>query len=162
LRDGEASLLERGIRATGTVSAARTPRRVSPDATGPRLMIDRLRARARDRIESVLGHAPHRGIIVALAVGAQEAVSDADWALMRATGTSHLVAISGLHIGFVAGLAALIFGFVWKRLRLRGVPAPLIVAAPKKWRRPVRPCSPPATPRSPDSTCRRNARSGCC
>jgi competence protein ComEC len=36
-----------------------------------------------------------------------------------------------LHIGFVAGLAALIFGFVWKRLRLRGVPAPLIVAAPK-------------------------------
>jgi competence protein ComEC len=131
LRDGEASLLERGIRATGTVSAARTPRRVSPDATGPRLMIDRLRARARDRIESVLGHAPHRGIIVALAVGAQEAVSDADWALMRATGTSHLVAISGLHIGFVAGLAALIFGFVWKRLRLRGVPAPLIVAAPK-------------------------------
>nr|WP_284504810.1 ComEC/Rec2 family competence protein [Caballeronia sp. INDeC2] len=131
LRDAEATLLEHGIRATGSVSAARAPRRLTPDAAGPRLMIDRLRARARDRIESVLGQAPHRGIIVALAVGAQDAVSDADWAVMRATGTSHLVAISGLHIGFVAGLAALVCGFVWKRLRLRGVPAPLIAAAPK-------------------------------
>nr|WP_087038953.1 DNA internalization-related competence protein ComEC/Rec2 [Caballeronia arvi] len=131
LRDAEATLLERGIRATGSVSTARAPRRLSVDATSPRLMIDRLRARARDRIETVLGDAPHRGIIVALAVGAQDAVSDADWSLMRATGTSHLVAISGLHIGFVAGLAALIAGFVWKRVRWRGVPAPLIAAAPK-------------------------------
>ena len=131
LRDAEVSLLERGIRATGYVSAARAPQRLNPDAAGPRLTIDRLRARARERIETVLGRAPHRGIIVALAVGAQDAVSDADWAVMRATGTSHLVAISGLHIGFVAGLAALIAGFVWKRVRWRGVPAPLIVAAPK-------------------------------
>ncbi|SAK40410.1 DNA internalization-related competence protein ComEC/Rec2 [Caballeronia calidae] len=131
LRDAEASLLESGIRATGNVSTARMPRRLRPDATGPRLTIDRLRARARDRIESVLGDAPHRGIIVALAVGAQDAVSDADWTVMRATGTSHLVAISGLHIGFVAGLAALIVGFAWKRIRVRGVSAPLIAAAPK-------------------------------
>nr|WP_235012051.1 ComEC/Rec2 family competence protein [Caballeronia catudaia] len=131
LRDAEATLLERGIRATGSVSTARAPQRLPFDASGPRLMIDRLRARARGRIESVLVDAPHRGIIVALAVGAQDAVSDADWALMRATGTSHLVAISGLHIGFVAGLAALIAGFVWKRVRWRGVPAPLIAAAPK-------------------------------
>lgn len=131
LRDAEASLLERGIRATGSVSPARVPRRLSADANGPRLMIDRLRERAHDRIETVLADAPHRGIIVALAVGAQDAVSEADWLLMRATGTSHLVAISGLHIGFVAGLAALICGFVWKRLRLRGASAPLLVATPK-------------------------------
>ncbi|WP_321794533.1 DNA internalization-related competence protein ComEC/Rec2 [Caballeronia sp. J97] len=131
LRDREVTLLERGIRATGYVSMARAPHRLNADAAGPRLTIDRLRARARDRIETVLGRAPHRGIIVALAVGAQDAVSDADWAVMRATGTSHLVAISGLHIGFVAGLAALIFGFAWKRASVRGVPAPLIVAAPK-------------------------------
>ncbi|KDR28149.1 DNA internalization-related competence protein ComEC/Rec2 [Caballeronia zhejiangensis] len=131
LRDAEATLLERGIRATGYVSAAREPRRLHADASGPRLTIDRLRARARERIETVLGDAPHRGIIVALAVGAQDAVSDADWTVMRATGTSHLVAISGLHIGFVAGLAALIVGFVWKRVRVRGLSAPLIAATPK-------------------------------
>jgi competence protein ComEC len=31
--------------------------------------------------------------VVALAVGAQDEVSAADWTLMRATGTSYLVAI---------------------------------------------------------------------
>ncbi|SAL37571.1 DNA internalization-related competence protein ComEC/Rec2 [Caballeronia peredens] len=131
LRDTEAALLERGIRATGYVSAARPPRRLSASASGPRLTIDRLRARVRARIETVLAGEAHRGIIVALAVGAQDGVSDADRAVMRATGTSHLVAISGLHIGFVAGLAAWLCGFAWKRLRFRGVAAPLLVAAPK-------------------------------
>ncbi len=131
LRDGEVSLLERGIRATGSVSASRPARRLRGDAIGPWLTIDRWRARIRQRIETVLADAPHRGIVVALAVGAQDSVSDADWAVLRATGTSHLVAISGLHIGFVAGLAAFICGFVWKRICLRGVPAPLVVAAPK-------------------------------
>jgi competence protein ComEC len=131
LRDGEVTLLERGIRATGSVSASRPARRLRGDAIGPWLAIDRWRARIRQRIETVLADAPHRGIVVALAVGAQDSVSDADWAILRATGTSHLVAISGLHIGFVAGLAAFICGFVWKRIRLRGVPAPLVVAAPK-------------------------------
>ncbi|QSN62683.1 ComEC/Rec2 family competence protein [Caballeronia sp. M1242] len=131
LRDGEVTLLERGIRATGAVSASRPARRLRGDAIGPWLAIDRWRARIRQRIETVLADAPHRGIVVALAVGAQDSVSDADWAVLRATGTSHLVAISGLHIGFVAGLAAFTCGFVWKRIRLRGVPAPLVVAAPK-------------------------------
>ncbi|BAN23575.1 DNA internalization-related competence protein ComEC/Rec2 [Caballeronia insecticola] len=130
LRDGEAALLESGIRATGSVSASRPPRRLSSDASGPRLAIDRLRARVRERIETVLGDAPHRGIVVALAVGAQDGVSDADRAVMRATGTSHLVAISGLHVGFVAGLAAWLCGFAWKRARFRGMPATLIAPAP--------------------------------
>lgn len=68
---------------------------------------------------------------MALAVGAQDVVSDADWTLLRATGTSHPVAIYGLHIGFVAGLAALLSGGLWRRVRWRGLPAPLIVSAQK-------------------------------
>ncbi|WP_250525998.1 ComEC/Rec2 family competence protein [Caballeronia sp. GAWG2-1] len=131
LRDSEVALLERNIRATGAVSNVRAPRRLRVDARGPLLAIERMRARLRGRIETVLADAPHRGIIVALAVGAQSSVSDSDWAIMRATGTSHLVAISGLHIGFVAGLAAWLCGFAWKRMRLRGMAAPLWVSAPK-------------------------------
>jgi competence protein ComEC len=129
LRDMEVAMLERGIRATGSVQAGR---RLPDDAFGPSLLIDRLRSGVRERIEHVLKGARHEGIVVALAVGAQDAVSDDDWTLMRATGTSHLVAISGLHIGFVAGLAALMCGFVWKRVRIRGcAAAPLLIAAPK-------------------------------
>jgi competence protein ComEC len=47
----------------------------------------------RMRIDAVLGDAPHRGIVTALAVGAQDAVSEADMAHLRRTGTSHLIAM---------------------------------------------------------------------
>jgi competence protein ComEC len=130
-RDSEVALLARNIRATGYVSMPGAARRSSADAHGFALTIDRWRARLRERVLTALDGAPHRGIVVALATGAQDVVSDADWTLLRATGTSHLVAISGLHIGFVAGLAALLSGGLWRRLRWRGLPAPLIVSAQK-------------------------------
>jgi competence protein ComEC len=130
-RDAEAALLARNIRATGYVSMPESARRMPANARGFALAIDHWRARLRERVLSALDGAPHRGIVVALAVGAQDVVSDADWTLLRATGTSHLVAISGLHIGFVAGLAALIGGWLWRRLQWRGLPLPLIVSAQK-------------------------------
>lgn len=130
-RDAEASLLARNIRATGYVSVPAAARRLDNDASGVSLTIDRWRARLRDRVLLALGDAPHRGVIVALAVGAQTDVSDADWSVLRATGTSHIVAISGLHIGFVAGLAALVIGWLWRKARWRGVPAPLFVSSQK-------------------------------
>jgi competence protein ComEC len=130
-RDAEASLLERNIRATGYLSMPGSARRLPDDAHGVSLTIGRWRARLRDRVLAALAGEPHRGIVVALAVGAQDSVSDDDWALLRATGTSHLVAISGLHIGFVAGLAALLTGAIWRRVRWRGMPAPLILPAQK-------------------------------
>ncbi|MGA7777784.1 MAG: ComEC/Rec2 family competence protein, partial [Paraburkholderia sp.] len=78
---------------------------------------------------TVLADAPHRGIVVALAVGAQDEVSAADRALMRSTGTSHLVAISGLHIGFVAGLAGWLAGALWRRSGFVGRNWPLWIPA---------------------------------
>ena len=130
-RDAEVALLARNIRATGYVSVPGAARRLLTDARGFALTIDRWRARLRERVLTALDGAAHRGIVVALATGAQDVVSDADWTLLRATGTSHLVAISGLHIGFVAGLAALLSGGLWRRLRWHGLPAPLIVSAQK-------------------------------
>ena len=129
--DTEVALLARNIRATGYVSVPAAAWRLPADARGFALTIDRWRARLRERVLTALDGAPHRGIVVALATGAQDVVSDTDWTLLRATGTSHLVAISGLHIGFVAGLAALLSGGLWRRLRWRGLPAPLIVSAQK-------------------------------
>lgn len=129
LRDGEATLLSRGVRATGYVSDEQHARRLLPDAQGLGVRIERSRASVRARVERVLAHAPHRGIVIALATGAQDAVSDDDWRLLRNTGTSHLVAISGLHLAFVAGLAGWAAGALWRRARWRGVEAPLIVPA---------------------------------
>ena len=109
------ALLARNVRATGYVSAPAHAVRLRGYARGVGVTVDRWRAALRARIDAVLADAPHRGIVVALAIGAQDEVSAADWLLMRGTGTSHLVAISGLHIGFVAGLAGWLAGAFWRR-----------------------------------------------
>ncbi len=46
-------------------------------------------------------------MLLALAVGDRGRLSDADWEVLRQSGLSHLVAISGLHIGIAAGLGLL-------------------------------------------------------
>ncbi len=131
VRDSEAALLARDIRATGYVNNPSAAVRLVGTAQGVGVTIDRWRAALRARIYAVLADAPHRGIVVALAIGAQDAVSAADWQLMRATGTSHLVAISGLHIGFVAGLAAWMAGGIWRRSGFIGRDWPLVLPAQK-------------------------------
>ncbi|MFM0177026.1 DNA internalization-related competence protein ComEC/Rec2 [Paraburkholderia aspalathi] len=129
VRDAEASLLARNVRATGYVSAPAHAVRLPGNARGVGVTVDRWRAALRARIGTVLADAPHRGIVVALAIGAQDEVSAADWLLMRGTGTSHLVAISGLHIGFVAGLAAWLAGALWRRSGFIGRNWPLLLPA---------------------------------
>jgi len=129
VRDAEASLLARNVRAVGYVSVPDRAVRLPGYARGLAVWVDRLRAALRARIDTVLADAPHRGIVVALATGAQDEVSAADWQLMRGTGTSHLVAISGLHIGFVAGLAGWLAAAVWRRSGWLGRAWPLRLPA---------------------------------
>ncbi len=129
VRDAEASLLARNVRATGYVSTPASALRLPGAAHGVSVTVDRWRAALRARIGAVLADAPHRGIVVALAIGAQDEVSKADWLLMRGTGTSHLVAISGLHIGFAAGLAGWLAGVLWRRSGWLGCHGPLWLPA---------------------------------
>ncbi len=58
------------------------------------------------------------GMLAALAVGDRSTVDDEHWELLKITGTNHLMAISGLHIGLVAGF------FFWL---LRRFCPPLII-----------------------------------
>lgn len=52
-------------------------------------------------------------VILALALGARHGLTDAQWDLFRITGTSHLMAISGLHVGLVAGLCFGLVRLLW-------------------------------------------------
>ncbi|WP_347554020.1 DNA internalization-related competence protein ComEC/Rec2 [Robbsia sp. KACC 23696] len=103
----EASLFQRGVRATG---AARSAVRVGVDAGGAlgrlRAAVERLRSRIASRIDAVLDGQVHRGVVAALALGLQSAITPEDWTRFTRTGTNHLVAVSGLHIGLAAAVAA--------------------------------------------------------
>ena len=68
------------------------------------------------------------GFIPALAIGDRSGLSDAQWRVLTATGTNHLIAISGLHIGLVAGFAYLLTLPAWGWLRI-SVPAIRLAAA---------------------------------
>ncbi|MEJ2687953.1 MAG: ComEC/Rec2 family competence protein, partial [Gammaproteobacteria bacterium] len=100
--DYEGWLYRRGIRATGYVRPHGSNRRVGGAAGYP---VQRLRETLGRRLQTAMEHNPDRGVLMALALGARGDVPPARLALLRSTGTGHLLAISGLHVGLVAALA---------------------------------------------------------
>jgi competence protein ComEC len=125
--DYEASLLEQGIVATGTVRKEPLPERLDALAPSPQAWLARLRDEIRDHLWTALEDAPYRGIILALTIGDQQAISNALWREFNRTGISHLMSISGLHVTMFAALAASVAGRLWRLLP--GLP--LIVPAQK-------------------------------
>ncbi len=112
--DYEAWLLERGVRATGSV---RGPGQLL-DGGAETLMqhVHRLRATVRERMLAALPEGRQRGLLVALAVGDQQGIEAAQWEVFRRTGVAHLVSISGLHVALVALFCGGLAGAAWRRL----------------------------------------------
>ena len=111
--DAEAWLLERNLRATGYVR--RGLQRGDPLVRRPAYLIERAREAIRDRFERTLPGAPYLGVLVALAIGDQQAIPAAQWELFTRTGIGHLMSISGLHVTMVAALAFWLVDAVWRR-----------------------------------------------
>lgn len=107
--DLEAWLLQQGLRATGYVSGDSANLRRDAFAGRARDHVQRAREHLRDRIVRALPDAPYAGVIVALAIGDQRAITEAQWTVFNRTGIGHLVSISGLHVtvfaAFAGGLA---------------------------------------------------------
>lgn len=121
--DFEAWMLERSLRASGSVRALPAAQRVQAMVWTPPLMVERARAWLRDRMESRLhagtdatGRGEWNGVLVALVLGDQRAIDRGQWVLFNRTGIAHLVSISGLHITMIAALAGGLVGFGWRRV----------------------------------------------
>jgi len=101
--DYEKWLYLQGIHATGYIRQSKAQagenKRISPSPVG----IDSFRERLIQLI-SELPDKRYQGLLQALSVGHKSLISAPQWQLLRETGTSHLMAISGLHIGLVGAL----------------------------------------------------------
>ncbi len=125
--DYEAWLLERGVRATGYVRPKADCERLSERAPG--YAIDRLREAVRERFRASLPDHRYAGILVALAIGDQRAIDPGEWQLFARTGVSHLMSISGLHVTMIAGLAAMLVSWCWRRSETLALALPAQKAA---------------------------------
>lgn len=133
--DYEVWLLEQNLRATGSVrpdgKLLLKNRRLDRFVVGFGNIVERCRGWLRDRIFAALPEKEYAGVIVALVVGDQRAVSQSDWKIFNRSGISHLISISGLHITMIAGLfAALVFA-LWRRSFFTQAGLPLLLPAQK-------------------------------
>lgn len=116
--DFERFALERRIVATGYIRG----RPVARSAGGG---VDQLRAAVSAQIAALRGPDSAARFLQALAVADTRQLSDADWAQLRATGVTHLIAISGLHVALVAGFGALLARVAYRVLPRLGLHLPL-------------------------------------
>ena len=92
------------------------------------------RERLARAIRTALPDNPAAGLVTGLAVGERGGVSQAQWATLRATGTTHLLAISGLHLGLIAALVFFLARGILRRAHglVRHIPV-LLAAAVLAW-----------------------------
>lgn len=131
--DFEASALEQNIRATGYIRVQRAApeanRKRDDFAGGFSAGVNRLRYQIRDRMNLALKDKPYRGVLVALAIGEQNAIPAEQWKVFWRTGVGHLISISGLHITMVASMVYVLSFRVWARIPLLALRLPAQRAA---------------------------------
>jgi len=108
--DYEAWLFQQGIGATGYVRSSAKNHRID---TSPLYSINALRQSLVLNIEQVLSDSPNIGLIQGLTTGIRHNINQQQWKVLRSSGTNHLLAISGLHIGLAATIGFFIFRFLW-------------------------------------------------
>jgi competence protein ComEC len=117
--DYEGWLFRQHIGANGYVRSAAENHRL---AEASRYSVNHWRQRLQDRLKHQLADAATLPLIIGLGTGIRSEINNDQWSVLRRTGTSHLLAISGLHIGLAATLGYFLLRWLWSlspRLLLR-------------------------------------------
>lgn len=98
---------------------------LSGHAPGLQARVDRLRDYLSRRLQQAIEHTPGSvdvsaatALLAGLSMGDRQYLTDAHWSALLATGTNHLLAISGLHVGMMAGLFGFLAQKLWRHSRL--------------------------------------------
>jgi competence protein ComEC len=116
--DYEAHLFQQRVRATGYVREHEPQRLLAtlgPLADGAFIgyRLNRFRQDLSGHIQLLLPDNKFAPIITAFANGDDDAIPDEQWQVLSRTGTGHLIAISGMNIGLVAGLVFFLARWLW-------------------------------------------------
>jgi competence protein ComEC len=123
--DYELWMFSQGIRANGYVREDAKNQKLadaSPFSTAG------LRQSLFDMLTKTLAGRDMAGIVIALVMGAENAISQEQWEVLRRTGTAHLVAISGSHISLISGLVFIMVRLACSRLCIMRLPPHSIAA----------------------------------
>jgi competence protein ComEC len=109
--DYEAWLFQRRIRASGYVRKSEQNRLLGEERGV--VSIHSWRQHIRDSINRVAAAPQGKALLNGLVVGDRSGIKQQQWQLFARTGTNHLIAISGLHIGIVFGLGFFAMRRLW-------------------------------------------------
>ncbi|TAK54836.1 MAG: DNA internalization-related competence protein ComEC/Rec2 [Gammaproteobacteria bacterium] len=110
--DRELDLLRQRIVATGYLRTDPPPELLVERPW--RHPVERLRSRVATDIDRVLAGGPSAGVLQGLAVGLRGAIPGELWEAFAATGTAHLIAISGLHVTAFALVVLILLRAAWR------------------------------------------------
>ena len=100
--DYERWLFMQNIAATGYVRKTPAPQLMATAVVFQNT--DSIRQFISDRLDELLKKTENKGLIKALTIGDKQELTQQQWQIFRDTGTIHLLAISGLHLGLVSGI----------------------------------------------------------
>jgi len=109
--DYERWLFVKGIGATGYVKPSSFNRVTGVSSLS---IIDQWRSGIKQGIDQQCSECNNKGLIKALAIGYRADINPQHRQLLQDTGTAHLLAISGLHIGIISALFFYIGRFLWQ------------------------------------------------
>ena len=111
--DYEKWLFQNRILATGYIRNSSLNRFI-PKPYNSFISIAQVRQNIADTLDRVLENSPYKGLIKALALGIKGDIAHSQWKTFIDTGTNHLIAISGLHIGLMASLTWVLVNWLWR------------------------------------------------
>ncbi|MBA3660507.1 MAG: DNA internalization-related competence protein ComEC/Rec2 [Gammaproteobacteria bacterium] len=110
--DAEAFALQNGSRARGTIVNHAPNKKLAHSYHFP---IEQVREIILTRILHVLPHSHVSHWLLALMMGERRQIPQEHWQILRNTGTNHLMAIAGLHIGALVGFTIYLIHWLWCR-----------------------------------------------
>lgn len=111
--DYEEWAFQNGIRANGTVVNHAQHQLLNLHSS--HFFLTHLRQKLKEKISANLPPTSTSPWISALALGERDNIAPEKWQVLRNTGTNHLMAIAGLHIGFLASFIYFLASQLWRR-----------------------------------------------